>query len=102
MTTLAWNVEAKPVIEQITSGAVLFTIWGAALAAFAYQAEFSKLSQTSSIIVQQLLRLHREVNGTPNSGEHLRQAATETAEVFMQEHEDWYLFYSLRELEKPS
>jgi len=92
---LAWYM------DQFASLAVLSTIWGAALGAFAYQAEFAKMAQVSGIVQRQLERLSSEAN-TSASGEALRACAGKTAEVMMEEHEDWYLFYSLRELDKPN
>ena len=85
---------------SVTSLAVLATIWGAALAVFAFQAEFSKLAQVSGILKGQLERLMSDADMI-ESGAELRTCASNTAEVMMQEHEDWYLFYSLKELERP-
>jgi hypothetical protein len=78
------------------------TIWGAALTGFAAQADFSKLALTSTIAREKLLELVRKLDAAGTSGEELREAARNAVDVFLQEHEDWYLFYSLREPDKPT
>jgi hypothetical protein len=97
----AWFEPLKPYVEQLPLVAVLCTIWGAALAVFAYQADFSKLAQVSGMLHGQLMQLCEDTERSM-SGAELRECARRTAEVMMQEHEDWYLFYSLRELEHPN
>jgi len=91
-----WNRAAN----WISTAAAFYDLGGAP-AVFAYQTEFSKLAQISGIFEQQLRALLSKTNASSSSGENLRNLTTEAAELLMQEDEDWYPFYPLRELEKP-
>jgi len=92
----------KALLVFFTSASILCTIASASLAGFAAQAEFAKLAQISRIMEGQLTRLRQGANASSPTGENLRRRGSEIVDMLLKEHEDWYLFYSLRDPDAPT
>lgn len=76
-----------------------FTVLSAAIAALAAQESFAKLAQASANTAIHLNQLAQDVEKAPLTGVAIREQAERAREELRREHEDWYLLYSLREIE---
>lgn len=91
----------QPVTTMVNTVAVYAGLVAAAIAGFVTQAEFAKLAQSSAMIIPRLEALSLRLRRDRVSGPLLRLVAREASETLLEEHEDWHLFYSLREIEYP-
>ncbi len=76
-----------------------FTVLTAAIAALAAQESFAKLAQSSADTAIHLNQLAREIEKSPLTTVAIQKQAERAREELLREHEDWYLLYSLREIE---
>jgi hypothetical protein len=86
-------------IDTVVDLSLLFSVLSGAIAAFAAQESFAKLAQASANIAIHLNQLSVDVEHTPLAGAALREQALRVTDELEREHEDWYLLYSLREIE---
>ena len=86
-------------VETVINISLEFTVLSAAVAALAAQEGFAKLAQASANTAIHLNQLAADIERAPLSGAALREQAVRATEELRREHEDWYLLYSLREIE---
>ena len=100
--TLAGMMAGMPGLNppvDFTALALMLVAPGAAVAALAAQENFAKLAQVSGALAPRMSWLAEDVAKAPLSGILLRAKAGAAIEAMMEEHEDWYLLYSLRGIE---
>ena len=86
-------------VSNVVKGSLEFTVLSAAIAALAAQESFAKLAQSSSNTAIHLNQLAKDIENAPLTGVAIREQAERAREELRREHEDWYLLYSLREIE---
>lgn len=86
-------------VQNVIKVSLEFTVLSAAIAALAAQESFAKLAQSSSNTAIHLNQLAKNIENAPLTGVAIRQQAERAREELRREHEDWYLLYSLREIE---
>ncbi|HEX5230170.1 MAG TPA: hypothetical protein VFW44_20800 [Bryobacteraceae bacterium] len=89
----------EALVENVIKVSLEFTVLSAAIAALAAQEGFAKLAQASANTAIHLNQLAANIENAPLSGAAIRQQAERATEELRREHEDWYLLYSLREIE---
>jgi hypothetical protein len=87
------------VVQNVIKVSLEFTVLSAAIAALAAQESFAKLAQASSNTAIHLNQLAKDIENAPLTGIAIREQAERAREELRREHEDWYLLYSLREIE---
>jgi hypothetical protein len=87
--------------QHLSNVALLLPIFGGALAAFVAQESFGRLSHLSATIVRRLENIVRQVTRTPLKSDTLREATSVAIDEMMIEHEEWFMLYSLRDIELP-
>lgn len=85
--------------ELLDLAAYVAVILSAAIAGFAAQENFARLAQVSFIIKKQLTELLTRVERAKVRSDELRKLTGEAIGITMQEHADWLLLSSLREIE---
>ena len=86
-------------VSNVIDVSLEFTVLSAAIAALAAQESFAKLAQSSSNTAIHLNQLANDIENAPLTGAAIREQAERAREELRREHEDWYLLYSLREIE---
>jgi hypothetical protein len=89
----------EDLVRNAVNVSLEFTVLSAAIAALAAQESFAKLAQASANTAIHLNQLDRDIKNAPLTGIALREQAERAREELRREHEDWYLLYSLREIE---
>jgi len=79
----------------------IFPIFGGALAAFVSQESFGRLSHLSGTISRRLQNILIHVEGAPLKSGALRDATSVAIDEMMAEHEEWFMLYSLRDIDFP-
>jgi hypothetical protein len=78
------------------------SIVSAALAAFSNFAGFDRLAIVSRAVAQELSNVNSELENLDHLSQGLLlEKARRATEIMMAEHEDWYLYYSLRDIDRP-
>ena len=90
---------ADPAMENVVRFSLEFTVLSAAIAALAAQESFAKLAQASANTAIHLNQLGRDIETVPLTVAAMREQSERAREELRREHEDWYLLYSLREID---
>jgi hypothetical protein len=88
-------------LHHLANLSLLLPVFGAALAAFVSQESFGRLAHLSATITRRLQNILRQVVHAPLKSEVLREMTSVAIDEMMGEHEEWFVLYSLRDIELP-
>jgi hypothetical protein len=81
--------------------ALILPIFGGALAALVSQESFGRLAHLSASIARRLASVVGQIERAPLRSAPIREATLRAIDEMMAEHEEWFMLYSLRDIEFP-